>query len=65
VNLYAPITGQFAAGESASYLLSYTAHLIPGVYGTLGLSYTDNPSLIYTRNEGHALNALFNLYLNM
>jgi porin len=65
VNLYAPITGQFAAGESTGYLVSYTAHLMPGVYGTLGLSYTDNPSLIYTRNEGRALNALFNLYLNM
>ncbi len=65
VNMHAPMTGPFAARESASYLISYTARLSPGVYATAGLSYTDNPSLIYTRDEGHALNALLNLYLHM
>jgi porin len=44
-----------------SYTLSYLAHVMPGVYSSVGLSYTDHPSIQYFTNQGHALNFLASL----
>ncbi|WP_454648700.1 carbohydrate porin [Bradyrhizobium liaoningense] len=44
-----------------SYTVSYVAHLRPGVYVNVGVSYTDNPSLAKFKGEGAALSALASL----
>jgi porin len=64
INAYAPYTGLYAARSANTGMVSYTAHVQPGVYATLGLGYTDNPSLQYTKGEGSALNILGALFLN-
>jgi porin len=46
---------------SNSYTFSYLAHLLPGVYASVGVSYTDHPSLFYFKNEGSALSFLSSL----
>ncbi|MFG1229953.1 carbohydrate porin [Xanthobacter wiegelii] len=65
VNQYSPYTNIFANTTSQSYVMTYTAHMAPGVYATLGLSYTENPSFTYTKNEGSSLNLLGSLFLNL
>ncbi|MDA9505269.1 porin [Bradyrhizobium sp. CCBAU 11386] len=43
--------------DSKAISATYTAHLAPGVYLNLGLSYIDHPtSITYTPQTGHALN---------
>jgi porin len=59
INLASLQTGIFAhQGGSNSATFAYTAHLSPGIYLTGGLSYTDNPSLTYVRNQGSGLSWL-------
>jgi len=43
---------------------TYLAHIIPGVYASVGLSYTDHPSASYFPSEGPALNAIASLFVN-
>ncbi|WP_426441230.1 carbohydrate porin [Bradyrhizobium genosp. P] len=51
--------GQLAHRDSTSISGTYTAHLAPGVYTSVGLAYINNPtSMTYTRRTGHALNLL-------
>lgn len=49
--------GSLVHWDSKAISGTYTAHLAPGVYLSLGLSYIDNPtSITYTPQIGHALN---------
>ena len=50
-----------AVHASNAYTLSYLAHIAPGAYVSTGLAYTDHPSAVTFRGEGHALNVLFGL----
>ncbi|WP_245287018.1 carbohydrate porin, partial [Bradyrhizobium sp. Tv2a-2] len=49
--------GNLVHWESKAISGTYTAHLAPGIYANIGLSYIDNPtSVTYTPKTGHALN---------
>lgn len=50
-------TGKLVHSDSKAISGTYTAHLAPGVYLNLGLTYIDHPTTItYTPATGHALN---------
>ncbi|WP_428394384.1 carbohydrate porin [Lichenicoccus sp.] len=55
VNSVAPFTRTFAKSDSTSVTASYAARLLKGAYLTTALTYTDNPTPIYTYQTGHAL----------
>jgi porin len=38
---------------------------MPGVYGTVGIAYTDHPSISYFPTEGPSLNFLGSLVFNL
>ncbi|MGY8685848.1 carbohydrate porin [Bradyrhizobium sp. UFLA05-153] len=45
--------------DSTAISGTYTAHLAPGIYSSVGLTYINNPtSITYTPRTGHALNLL-------
>lgn len=49
--------GNLVHWDSKAISGTYTAHLAPGIYLNLGLSYINNPtSITYTPQTGHALN---------
>ncbi|MGY4568179.1 carbohydrate porin [Bradyrhizobium sp. USDA 3256] len=51
--------GQLAHRDTTAITGTYTAHLAPGVYATVGLSYMHNPtSVTHTPQTEHALNLL-------
>ncbi|WP_258769282.1 carbohydrate porin [Bradyrhizobium arachidis] len=51
--------GHLVHRNSTALSGTYTAHLAPGVYSSLGLTYINNPtSITYTPRTGHALNVL-------
>ncbi|TWB64551.1 porin [Bradyrhizobium sacchari] len=53
------LKNQLAHTDSKAITVSYNAHLAPGIYGSVGLSYIDHPtSVTYTTQTGSALNAL-------
>ncbi|WFU33678.1 carbohydrate porin [Bradyrhizobium brasilense] len=53
------LKNQLTHTDSKAVTVSYNAHLAPGIYGSLGLSYIDHPtSVTYTTKTGSALNAL-------
>ena len=62
VNQFAPFTNIFAHNASNTGTVAYTASLMPGIYATVGVAYTDHPSIQYTKNEGSALNFLYSLF---
>jgi porin len=64
-NPFASMTGAYAARTTNAITASYTAHLRPGLWGTLGISYTDYPSVAYFKTQGSALNFLASLVINM
>ncbi|MDH2380735.1 carbohydrate porin [Bradyrhizobium sp. CER78] len=64
-NQFSGLTGAFAARTSNSVTATYTAHLMPGLWGTIGVGYTDHPSLAYFKTEGPSLNVLASLLVNM
>ncbi|OSI31971.1 carbohydrate porin [Bradyrhizobium canariense] len=50
---------QLAHRDSTAISGLYTAHLAPGIYTTVGLTYINHPtSITYTPQTGHALNIL-------
>jgi porin len=64
-NQLSSFTGTYAARTSNSITASYTAHLMPGLWGTLGVGYTDHPSIAYFKTEGPSFNFLASLLVNM
>ncbi|VTZ21288.1 Porin [Methylocella tundrae] len=54
-NAVSTLTGISARHATNSVTASYLAHLMPGLYSSVGLSYTDHPSLTYYPGEGSAL----------
>ncbi|MEY9495878.1 porin [Bradyrhizobium elkanii] len=64
-NPFASMTGAYAARTTNAITASYTAHLRPGLWGTLGVSYTDHPSVAYFKTQGSSLNFLASLVMNM
>ncbi|MCC8943937.1 carbohydrate porin [Bradyrhizobium sp. Arg62] len=64
-NQFSGLTGVFAARTSNSVTATYTAHLMPGLWGTIGVGYTDHPSLAYFKTEGPSFNVLASLLVNM
>ncbi|WP_225119733.1 carbohydrate porin [Bradyrhizobium sp. BRP22] len=51
--------GNLVHRDSTAILGTYTAHLAPGIYASVGLAYINNPtSITHTRETGHALNLL-------
>ena len=64
-NAYSQYTSLFANGYANSITASYMFHLGPGIYTTVGLGYTDKPSLQYFKGEGSSLNFLFSMYLTL
>ena len=63
VNQKSSVTDTFAAYYANSYTLSYNIRVTNGVYLTLGMQYTDHPSVVYIPNEGHSLNLLASSYI--
>jgi len=61
-NEYAAVTGISAHNASNTITLSYTAHLMPGIYGTAGVAYTDHPSLTYVPKDGSSLSFLYSMF---
>jgi porin len=56
--------GKLAHTDSKSATLSYNAHLSPGVYAGIGVSYVDHPTTVsFTPQTGSALNVLASLNL--
>lgn len=56
------LSNKLAHTDSKAATISYNAHLAPGMYASLGLSYIDHPtSVTYTAKTGSALNALASL----
>lgn len=58
---YQPFTDYilpFANYSTNSYTLTYLAHLMPGLYASVGVSYTDNPSIQTFQGQGSALSFL-------
>lgn len=62
---YSPYTRLFANEHSNSVTASWMFHLRSGVYATVGLGYTDNPSLQYFEGQGSSLNLLLSMYINL
>jgi porin len=60
-NLTASQTGIYGRNSTNTVTVSYTAHISPGIYGTVGLQYTDHPSIQYFQSEGSSLNFLGSL----
>ncbi len=56
-------TNRFAQSSSNTITPSYTGNVIPGLYATVALSYTDNPSFVFVKGEGHALTFLASLFI--
>ncbi len=51
--------GDLVHRESTAISGTYTAHLAPGIYASVGLTYINKPtSVTHTRETGHALNFL-------
>ncbi|WFU80345.1 carbohydrate porin [Bradyrhizobium sp. CIAT3101] len=51
--------GHLVHRDSTAISGTYTAHLAPGIYSSVGLTYINNPtSITYTPKTGHALNVL-------
>jgi porin len=65
INLNTATTGLFANAYAASYLMTYTYRVVPGMYLTGGLSYAGNPSVVRTPGEGHALNGQLTLFFHL
>jgi len=65
INLNSPFTNIFANKYTNTYGLTYFARLRPGVYGTVGIAYTDHPSISYFPTEGPSLNFLGSLVFNL
>jgi porin len=61
-NLAASQTGIYGRNATNTVTLSYTAHVSPGIYGTVGVQYTDHPSITYFRSEGSSLNFLASIF---
>ena len=61
-NSAAAATGVYARHNTNTITASYTARVFPGVYATLGLSYTDNPSVTYLPKEGSSFNVLAGVF---
>ncbi|MCP3418666.1 carbohydrate porin [Bradyrhizobium brasilense] len=56
------LKNQLAHTDSKAATISYNAHLAPGIYASVGLSYIDHPTTVtYTTKTGSALNALASL----
>jgi porin len=64
-NLNSAFTNVFANKYTNTYGLTYFARLMPGVYGTVGIAYTDHPSISYFPTEGSSLNFLGSLVFNL
>jgi porin len=64
INLNSALTNVFANKYTNTYGLTYFARLMPGVYGTVGIAYTDHPSISYFPTEGSSLNFLGSLVFN-
>ena len=62
LNVYSAFTNFYPIGESNSITAAYTYHVMPGLYATAGLGYTDKPSLSQFKGEGSSLSALLSLY---
>jgi hypothetical protein len=55
-------TNMFAINASNSITASYMANIKPGLYATVGVGYTDKPSLQYFKGEGSSFNLMFSVY---
>jgi porin len=64
-NLNSALTNVFANKHTNTYGLTYFSRLMPGVYGTVGIAYTDHPSISYFPTEGSSLNFLGSLVFNL
>jgi porin len=63
INMKSAITDTFASYSANSYTASYNMRVTNGVYLTLGLQYTDHPSVAYIPAEGHSLNFLASTFI--
>ena len=52
--------GQLAHPNVTTATVSYGASVLPGVNVNVGVSYTDHPTVTYTRSTGNAFNLLLN-----
>jgi porin len=62
-NAVSDTTRVFARSSSNTMTASYTGNILPGLYATLALSYTDHPSFVFDEAGGHALLFVANLFI--
>ncbi len=62
-NRTAVTTGTYARHASNSITTSYLWKFRPGLSLTVGATYTDNPSVTYTKGQGHAFNFLASTFI--
>lgn len=62
IDQYSTFTNFSAIDGADSITASYTYHIMPGLYATGGLGYTNKPSLSEFKGEGRSLNVLLSLY---
>jgi porin len=64
VNNFSAETGIFARNTANTITLSYMLHLMPGVYATVGIGYTDHPSITFFKSEGSDLTFNASTYIS-
>jgi porin len=62
-NAMASSTGVFARSSSNTITASYTGRILPGLYATPAISYTDHPTFLFGGDGEHALLFLANLFI--
>jgi hypothetical protein len=62
-NAMSSTTGVFARSSSNTITASYTGRILPGLYATPALSYTDHPTFVFVGEGEHALLFLANLFI--
>ncbi len=62
-NAASSTTGLFARSASNTITASYTGNILPGLYATSAISYTDHPSFIFVGDGEHALLFLASLFI--
>lgn len=62
INRSSGLTGNFAQHFSNTITATYTYNVIPGLYLTGGVAYTDHPSLQFIKGEGSSLTFLGSIF---
>lgn len=65
VNRFSPITSIYATDKSESLTAMYTGYITQGIWGTIGISYTEDPVITYSKPKDKVVNLIFNVYVRL